>query len=98
MLGTAIGRTRASVSNIEAGRQHPPLHALYAIADALNVAITDLLPLPPQSPAAPSQREIDALRAQGVEQRDIDALFTEEVPSAASSTSSHRSSSRRSAT
>jgi transcriptional regulator with XRE-family HTH domain len=31
--------TRSSIANIEAGRQHPPLHVLVAIAGALQVDI-----------------------------------------------------------
>ena len=42
----AIGAniSRASVSNIELGRQQPPLHVLYKIAEVLQVDIHLLLP------------------------------------------------------
>lgn len=37
-----IGRT--SISNIEKGRQQPPLHILYEICNALNIDIHTILP------------------------------------------------------
>lgn len=43
-LATAIGLTRTSIANLEAGRQRIPLHILYAIAEALGVAPTVLMP------------------------------------------------------
>jgi transcriptional regulator with XRE-family HTH domain len=36
--------SRASLVNIELGRQHPPLHNLYEIARLLGVSVKDLLP------------------------------------------------------
>ena len=46
-LGTLVGLSRTSITNIEKGRQHVPLHQLYRIADALDVTPTMLLPPPP---------------------------------------------------
>jgi transcriptional regulator with XRE-family HTH domain len=43
-LGRAIGLSRASVANIETGRQHIPLHHLYGLAGALRVDPQALLP------------------------------------------------------
>lgn len=43
-LADGVGLTRTSIVNIEAGRQHLPLHTLYAIADALGVSVYCLLP------------------------------------------------------
>ena len=43
-LGRAIGLSRASVANIETGRQHIPLHHLYRLAAALRVDPQTLLP------------------------------------------------------
>jgi DNA-binding XRE family transcriptional regulator len=40
----AIGLTRASIANIETGRQRIPLHHAYALADALGVDVRNLLP------------------------------------------------------
>jgi transcriptional regulator with XRE-family HTH domain len=36
--------SRASLVNIEKGRQHPPLHNLYEIARLLGLSMNDLLP------------------------------------------------------
>jgi len=42
-FGTMLGLSRASVVNIEKGRQHPSLHILWEIATKLNIQLTDLL-------------------------------------------------------
>lgn len=43
-LADAVGVLRTSVTNIEAGRQKPPLHLLYRMCVALDVEISSLLP------------------------------------------------------
>lgn len=43
-LSEKLGLSRASVANIEAGRQHIPLHHLYSLARALRVEPHTLLP------------------------------------------------------
>jgi transcriptional regulator with XRE-family HTH domain len=43
-VAQAIGLSRASVANIETGRQHIPLHHLYRLARALKVDVYALLP------------------------------------------------------
>ncbi len=43
-LAEKIGVSRASVVNIEAGRQRPPLHVLWQITDALGLELIDLIP------------------------------------------------------
>lgn len=43
-LAGTLGMTRTSIVNIEAGRQRPPLHVIWAIADALRTEIALLLP------------------------------------------------------
>lgn len=43
-LAEEIGLTRTSVTNIETGRQRPPLSTLYSIANALGVSVFCLLP------------------------------------------------------
>lgn len=39
-----LNLSRASIVNIEKGRQHPPIHLLWDIAKVLNIAVTELLP------------------------------------------------------
>lgn len=41
-----LGISRATLANIETGRQRILVHQLYAIAQALNVKVADLLPTP----------------------------------------------------
>jgi|SRR5581483_4144781 len=43
-LGKMVGLTRTSLTNIENGRQHPPLHTFCEIVEQLKVGVTDLLP------------------------------------------------------
>jgi transcriptional regulator with XRE-family HTH domain len=43
-LAQRLGVSRASVVNIEAGRQHAPLHILWQIAEALDTELVLLLP------------------------------------------------------
>jgi len=44
MLAKQVEKTRGTMVNIEAGRQHPPLHLLWQIAEKLGVPVTDLIP------------------------------------------------------
>ncbi len=49
-LASQIGISRASLANIEAGRQQVLLHHLYAIADAFDLdSPSVLMPVPPSS-------------------------------------------------
>jgi transcriptional regulator with XRE-family HTH domain len=43
-LSKKLGLSRVSIVNIEKGRQRPPLHVLWKIAEALGTEITDLIP------------------------------------------------------
>lgn len=43
-LAEMVGILRTSVTNIEAGVQHPPLVTLYKFAFALNRELSDILP------------------------------------------------------
>lgn len=43
-LADRVDMTRASIVNIEAGRQRPPLHVIWLIAETLDVTLVDLLP------------------------------------------------------
>lgn len=43
-LSHKVGMSRASIVNIEKGRQHPPLHQLWQFSNALKVSIYDLIP------------------------------------------------------
>ena len=45
-LAKLVGLTRTSLTNIESGRQHPPLHTFCDIAGQLQVNVMDLLPRP----------------------------------------------------
>lgn len=43
-LAKLVGLNRTSMTNIEKGRQHPPLHTLCEIVEHLKVDISELLP------------------------------------------------------
>jgi transcriptional regulator with XRE-family HTH domain len=43
-LADKIKMSRASIVNIEKGRQNPPIHLLWQFSKLLKVSITDLLP------------------------------------------------------
>lgn len=43
-LAKLVGLTRTSLTNIESGRQHPPLHTFCEIVEQLGVDFTKLLP------------------------------------------------------
>ncbi len=43
-LAGRLGMTRTSIVNIEAGRQRPPIHVVWAIAEELRTEIALLLP------------------------------------------------------
>lgn len=43
-IAERVGLSRASIANIEAARQRFPFHIAYALAEAVNVPLTDLLP------------------------------------------------------
>ena len=58
-LALRVGISRGSISNIEAGRQHVPLHLLAILAKALGVPQTDLLP--DDAPAGTTGVDLDGL-------------------------------------
>jgi transcriptional regulator with XRE-family HTH domain len=65
-LANHLNMSRASVVNIEAGRQHPPLHILWEIAEFLNIEVRDLIP---------SQAEYTAYQARdGLDERMVAAI------------------------
>lgn len=43
-LGQAVGLKRTSIANLEAGRQHPPVHIILLIAQATESPVAELLP------------------------------------------------------
>ncbi|MCP4004315.1 MAG: helix-turn-helix transcriptional regulator [bacterium] len=58
-LADQVGLTRSSVANIELGRQHAPIHTLWAIAQALGLELRSLVPTTadlgtPAEPGLPS--------------------------------------------
>jgi transcriptional regulator with XRE-family HTH domain len=59
-LGKRIGLSRASIANIERGRQRIPLHHLYRMADALGVKAHTLLPNLDDLPSPNVERNINS--------------------------------------
>lgn len=67
-LGEEVGLSRSSIVNIEKGRQRPPLHTLWGIAEALDVPLEDLIPTEEE---VKSPEEVDPdLRGRIAEQMD----------------------------
>lgn len=58
-LAGRLGISRASVVNIEAGRQRAPLHLLWQIAELLGSDLTLLIPCREELLAPPSQVQLD---------------------------------------
>lgn len=65
-LGTRVGLSRASIVNIEKGRQHTPLHILFYIARNLKVSPRDLLPLDNEYLSSDEERLIKGIEYQNV--------------------------------
>lgn len=68
-LANLVGLTRTSMTNIENGRQHPPLHTFCEIADHLKVDVSELLPHP-----EPPQQPVDVKKIAGQQIRDKSEL------------------------
>lgn len=64
-LAAAIGVSRTSVTNLENGRQHPPLHQLVRIAEALDCELVDLLPSRADLALSTGPRSFEELRIVG---------------------------------
>lgn len=52
-LAGQLGLSRATLASIETGRQRILIHQLYAVAQALEVKVSELLPSPPDERTAP---------------------------------------------
>ena len=44
-LASAVGLSRTSITNLELGRQKPPLHVLFFMAEKLDAELKELIPL-----------------------------------------------------
>jgi transcriptional regulator with XRE-family HTH domain len=77
-LAEQVGLTRGSISNLEAGRQHPPLLTFLEIAKALHIHPADLLAGVPGDPTPPAR--LDASERAGLEgmRRTIDRMLARE--------------------
>ncbi len=82
-LAAEIGISRASLANIEAGRQQVLLHHLYAIATALDLDSPGvLMPLPPPRDDEPAELPLPAEGLSETQRQDVlrligDALHTD---------------------
>ena len=71
-LGKRVGLSRASVANIEKGRQRIPLHHLYRLAQALGVNAHTLLPDSNGFPSSSVERGINSsMELSAREQADV---------------------------
>ena len=60
-LAKMLGLTRTSLTNIENGNQHPPIHTLCEIGERLQVDITALLPRGAANAVAVNAAEIASM-------------------------------------
>jgi len=78
-VGERVGLSRASIANIEAGKQRILLHTIYALLDALSLhRLEDLLPQP--SPATGLEQMVpiiggDADALSVLERNDIERIY-----------------------
>jgi transcriptional regulator with XRE-family HTH domain len=71
-IGKAVGLSRASVANIETGRQRIPIHHLYRLARVLEVDVHALLPAPDNASPANIHREIQcSIKLSDLEQEAV---------------------------
>jgi transcriptional regulator with XRE-family HTH domain len=80
-LARAVGLTRTSMTNIEAGRQRPPLHVTVALAQALGLELSELLSstyMPQLAPEVPSSTK--ALRRALQAAQDSIAAVLDQLP------------------
>ena len=74
-LAAQIGLSRASIANIETGRQRIPLHHLYQLAQALKIDVYALLPKPVSKSATSVDRKVDSTMGLSDQQRtDIKSI------------------------
>src|ERR1700751_5428147 len=58
-LAQRLGLSRASMVNIEAGRQRAPLHLLWQITEVLHCKLIELIPTPDEVAVRPNQPLLD---------------------------------------
>ena len=78
-IGKAIRLSRASIANIETGRQRIPIHHLYRLARALKVDVHALLPTVQRERSATVDREIRS--AVELSKREQEEAYSLGVPS-----------------
>jgi transcriptional regulator with XRE-family HTH domain len=76
-LARSVGMSRASVANIERGEQRVYLHHIIAIAESLDVAVSDLLPASLQyEPYAPAKVSVSGDKVNRTQARAIKELVS----------------------
>jgi transcriptional regulator with XRE-family HTH domain len=79
-LAAKVGLSRASIANIETGRQKVMLHQIFSLASALELAAADLLP-PVSAPPSFHSGEINLPNDLSLEQkRRISQFYEISVP------------------
>lgn len=66
-LAKRVGVTRASIVNIEAGRQRAPLHVLWHIAEVLGVEVSSLIPSSSELSRAAGPLHLDESEVEKIE-------------------------------
>jgi DNA-binding XRE family transcriptional regulator len=67
-LAEAVGVDRTSIVHIEQGRQRPPLHLIWSLAETLGLRPMDLIPTPEELATATATPGLDAKFFQRIEE------------------------------
>lgn len=78
-LAQVVGVTRASIVNIERGRQRAPLHLLWQIAAALKIDMVSLIPIERELAARDAPVQLDAKVVAYIEQAAQDDPATKRL-------------------
>lgn len=81
-FATFLNLSRASIVNIEKGRQHPPIHLLWDIAKVLNIQVSELFPqFEVGEKVSPQWKKIIAKESTNKETKEKILSFIEEIQS-----------------
>jgi len=78
-VAARLGMSRASLANIETGRQSLLLHNVYAIAEVLELSLVDLLPASSKQPVTTEQDDVEIPDDLKSEQRKQIAMLVASV-------------------
>ena len=66
-LANRMGVTRTSITNLESGKQRPPVHFIYALCNELSISIHNIFPETPEYTVTGAEKEIQVTGNKSVE-------------------------------